>query len=361
MDVKTEVAGLLTGLYSDKVIDEVSAAAAHYATERLENPKYADVPSDLHGVTDAKRMSSTIVHADDIDCDVLKHLGILKEAELKGPLNHMVARMFTVPRMLKGYIQNLPSEQEKSIYTDPQLLQYEISRLKGLYETYFTQASDMLEGKDELLKRFKQLGEFGEMVCDEIENVYPATNSTEAYELFGIFHLFPNNEQVGLTSTSPGVILPTEADPLKYKDSVDMLKKNLLRPTYFEMLSNSVVLDAGRSRRYFASREGTRKNLLAYPQLIDAAKEILSRYLELGKGVFEIRTGQPFDDMKKVTLVGKKGVVYSIRDPGQKEKIAHNLTVIDEKEGLRWKEMFDKQWDTGDPIDSVDVIDRLIA
>jgi hypothetical protein len=363
LDLKARVPNLLYNLYSDEVIDQLTTAAAHYAKQKAENPVYVDVPSSLHGATRARQMSDVVVGAPSrFKSEILSHLGVLKsDGTLKGPLNHMLARMFTIPRMLQGYIGNWPTDDEKAIYTDPPLLQMDRDQVGRIYDDYFARAADMLGCQNMLAMKFKLLGEIGEDVC-EVESVYPATNSTEAYELFGIWHLFKSNEEVDLTSTSPGVILPTEADPLRYKDSVTILKKNLLRPTYFEMLRLAVnnILGEGRNRRYFASREGTKKNLLAYPELIGVSKEILSQYLDMGKGVFEIRIGDPLPEMKLATLVGDKGVVYSIRDKEQKGKIAHNLTVIDINEARGWRDVFNRQWATGEPM-TVDMIDKLVA
>lgn len=365
MDIKAYVCDLLDGLYSDKVIDEVSKAVSHYAKEMIENPNYSDVPESLHPFTDARKMSQTDLEVGgNFDSAILKDLGILKGGKLKGPVNHMLARMLTIPRMIEGYIENIPIGEEKSEYTDPRLLQYGASVLMRVYKEHFAHAAEALRNEDFLLGKLKLLGELGENVCDNVENAYPANNSTEAYELFGIFHLFPGNKEVNLTSTSPGVILPTEADPLKYKNALNAIKKNpnLLRPTYFEMLSKSIdqKIGDGRARRYFASREGTKKNLLLYHELIDASKEILQGYLDLGKGVFDISLGQPMDEMKHATLVGEKGVVYSVRDPEDK-KIMHNLTVINDADAKRWLERFNEQWKTGEPIDDISAIDRLIS
>lgn len=193
-----------------------------------------------------------------------------------------------------------------------------------------------------------------------MEGVYPAIGSTQAYELFGIFHLFPSNYLVDLTATTPGVVLPTEANPLQFKDSVVELKKNLLRPTCFEMLRKSIDLGEGRSRRYSAGREGTTKNLRDYPQLLPFAKEILQGYIDLGES-FGIRLGEQDRRMKLATLVGDIGVVFSVRDSEQKEKIAHNVTVIDPEEARRYREIFDEQWEEGKPLDNAYALDELMT
>jgi hypothetical protein len=172
----------------------------------------------------------------------------------------------------------------------------------------------------------------------------------------------PDNMQVDLTATSPGVILPTEADPFKYKDTVNILKKNLMRFTYFEMLKRCVSspFAEGRVRRYFAGKEGTANNINKYPQFADAAKKILAQYLALGDDVFQIRLGDILYGMNFATLVGDLGVVYSIRDEKQK-KIAHNLTVYDPDEGKLWRTAFDAQWSEAEPLNSVNIIDRLMG
>lgn len=364
IDVKPQVIGIFEDLYAAQVVDELATAAAHYL-DRVSNyghmTKYR-VPSSLHDYTSAREMSNTVVDApEDFDSDILRNLGVLSDGELKGAFNHIIARMITIPRMLPGYVDNWPTAEEKALYTDPPLLQMERDDVVRIHDQYFAQAAEKLAEEGALAHKFRSLGELAEKVC-EIESVYPGTSSTEAYEDFGIFHLFPNNKRVDLTSTSPGVILPTEADPLAYKDSVAILKKNLMRPTYFDMLRLSVDSHLGmnRKRRYFASREGTRKNLLAYPDLIGAAKEILERYLALGKGIFEIRIGEPLPEMRHATLIGDLGVVYSVRDKNQKGKIAHNLTVMDQKEAGEWRELFNEQWATGEPM-SIEMIDKLVA
>jgi hypothetical protein len=204
-----------------------------------------------------------------------------------------------------------------------------------------------------------KLGELGQKAAEsENEKAYPAYGSTEAYELFGIFHMFPDNRQVDVTATSPGVILPTEADPLRFKDSVPGLRKNLLRPPYFTMLTESIATGGGRRRRYSASRAGTAKALREYPHLAGAAKELLSRYLELGDA-FEIRLGEQDPRMAFATLIGDMGVVYSVRDPAEKDKIAHNVTVMDAAEAGKHRQIFEEQWAKGVPIKSTDVIDDL--
>jgi len=358
-----EVSELVSGLYSDQIVDELQKIADHYRDIKRSKPSYLDVPSSLHNVTGARKMSNPIVAVpEDIRSPIFKHLGITGEECLHGPLNHILARMITIPMMLEGYVNNYPAEEELKIYTDPPLLQMPQDEVKRIFEKYFARASEKLKDEKEFVKAFKVLGEIGQQVAEETENVYPANGSTQAYELFGIFHLFPDNRQVDLTATSPGVILPTEADPLRFKDSVVALKKNLLRPTYFQMLRFSIRPELGdnRRRRYSASREGTARNLQAYPQLAESAKDILATYLALG-GRFEIRVGDQIPEMKLATLIGDIGIVYSVRDKEQKSKIAHNVTVINPEEAAKWRNVFDEQWKNGKPIDNRAVVDELLA
>jgi hypothetical protein len=227
---------LLDGLYRPEIIEKVAGLAGAYIDfkEREENTGHVvELPPQLADVNAVKYMSDPDVkyinkrfaHA------LLEELGIYDGEVIKGPLNHIIARMITIPRMLDAYIGNYPgTDEEKSIYTDPRLLQLSRDELKRIYEEHYALADEMLQNPEELIRRFGLLGALGQMIA-EIELVYPAVGSTQAYELFGIFHLFPDNKMVDLTSTSPGIILPTEADPLRFKDTVEILTKNLLRPT----------------------------------------------------------------------------------------------------------------------------------
>ncbi len=278
-----KVSELLSGLYPDKIIDEMGKIVGDYLSKLQKNPRYKPVPSSLHEVTEAREMFDPVIEISWEPDEFFELMGIYdgKSRTVKGPLNHILTRMFTIARMLEGYIENYPNEEEKKIYTDPPLLQRESEELKRIHEKYFANATEKLKNKNELMKRFELLGKVGESIAN-IETVYPGQSSTEAYENFGIFHLFPSNKEVDITSTSPGVIIPTEADPLRYKDSVLILKKNLLRPTYFEMLRLSVDLGKDRVRKYSANREGTAKNLIKYISMLNEAKKILSGYLQLG-------------------------------------------------------------------------------
>lgn len=362
-ELSIAVGDMLDGLYSDEVVDYVSTLADLYSDRKLSGLDRLPIPDSLKDVTESRKMSKPMVYIPDgcFDNPVLRHLGIVEGEKINGPLNHIITRMLTIPKMLPGYIDNYPTNpDELKTYTDPPLLQLPPDELKRISDDYFAQAHHALSEEPELLERFKLLGVIGEYVAKEVENVYPAVGSTQAYDLFGIFHLFPSNKKVDITSTSPGVILPTEADPLRFKDSVVLLKKNLLRPEYFSMLRKSIDIDDGRSRRYSANREGTANNLKAYPHLSDAAKEILSEYLKI-RDRFEIRLGEQDPRMKLATLVGDIGIVYSIRDKEQKSKIAHNLTVYSPEEAKKYREIFDEQWERGEPITNTSIIDELIS
>ena len=362
--LREKVTDLLDGLYSAGIVEDISELAQFYRDRKVLDSGTMPVPESLHAVTDARGMSDPMVPVDDkrrFDKPYLVGLGIVTDdGVIRGPLNAILSRMLTIPRMIRGYVENYPTCDERVIYTDPPMLQWEHRDLARIADTHFGQASDALEQEVELVERFKLLGEIGEEIAQEVERVYPSRGSTQAYETFGIFHLFPSNLQVDLTSTSPGVILPTEADPLRFKNAVTLLTKNLLRPTYFEMLRYSVDIAEGRIRRYSANRKGTAKNLRAYPQLSDAAKDILAEYLAI-RNRFEIRLGEQDPRMKLATLVGDIGVVYSVRDPEQKSKIAHNLTVWNPEEAGRWRAVFEEQWAKGEPITSTDIIDILMA
>jgi hypothetical protein len=353
---------VVLGLYSDEIVDDLLSVTSQYM--KGQEKSYAlNIPSSLHGATSAREMTNPVVIAPQKPVnDFFREMGICDGKIIKGPLNRILARMITIPMMISGYMNNYPSPQEREIYTDPPLLQRSPDELKRLYDTFFAAASEKLEGKTEMLKRFASLGIFGDF-ASVMEKVYPSRTSTEAYELFGIFHLFPSNQVVDITATSPGVILPTEADPLRFKDSVLELRKNLLRPTYFEMLKNSVNLNVRggrrRARRYSASRSGTAESLAEYPQLVEAAKGILQGYLGM-ENRFQIRLGKQDPRMKLATLIGDAGVVYSVRDKDEK-KITHNVTVIDAVEAARQREIFDEQWARGEPIIDAGVIDRLVA
>ncbi len=356
-----KVTELFSGLYSDSIVEEAGRLSQYYMEKQDVYPLRMPVPDSMHDVTDHRDMIDSCVEApkDKLKTGFFKMIGAEDGKKIIGPFNHILARMFTIPRMIDGYIENYPTDTEElAIYTDPNLLQYSPDELKELRDIYFAQASDILKDPAELIERFRLLGEIGEDAA-QIESAYPAVGSTQAYELFGIFHLFPSNKTVDVTSTSPGVILPTEADPLKYKDSVDILKKNLLRPTYFEMLRHAIDLDPERKRRYSANRKGTAKNLQAYPQLLEAAKDILRGYIDLGKS-FEIRLGEQDPRMRKATLVGDIGVVYSVRDKEQKSKIAHNVTIIDPKEADRHRKTFEEQYNSGETIKDVKILDGLM-
>ncbi len=362
-DVRPQIVSLLDGLYSAEVIDDVACIGAHYLSGRQAQPTYVDMPKDLHGFTQVRKMSDTKVPAPiDYESQALTDLGILtQDGQIKGAFNHIITRMITMPLILGGYVKNWPTEVEQEIFTDPPLLQRDRSYVTKAHDRYFAQAADKLASTEELAKRFAMLGELGEFAMN-IEPVYPAKGSTEAYENFGIWHLLPGNKQVDLTATSPGVILPTEAKPLEYKDTVTLLKKNLMRSAYFDMLRLCVssAFGDGRMRRYFADKKGTIDNLKKYPQFVEEAKNILAEYLKLGPGVFPIRIGDNIPEMKYATLVGDKGVVYSIRDKDQKNKIAHNLTVFDSNEGTRWRDAFRAQWEDAIPLDDVGIIDELM-
>jgi hypothetical protein len=241
------------------------------------------------------------------------------------------------------------------------LLQYDVERLKKVYSEFFSDANDILLAQEENLdEKFKILGELVELSCNGVEPVYGSKGSTQAYETFGPWHLIPSNPEVDLTATSPGVVLATEADPIKYAGD----DKNLIRSTYFDMLRSSIkqTIGSGRRRLYFASEPGTRAKLQQYqetdPKLIEASKEILQKNLELGKDVFQIRIGTPNDSMRFATLVGDMGVVYYVRD-GIQKKIAHNVTVWDQNEGGQWREQFMDQWNRATPLDNIDMIDNL--
>lgn len=302
--------------------------------------------------------------AQDSDSTVLGHLDIIKDGKIIGPANHIISRLISIPAMLGDYIESNPTPEEVASYTDPKLLQYTPEQLQEVFKNHFEKASEALSDRNELDRRFALLGELGELLINEdVETVYPAMGSTQAYENFGIFHLFPSNKLVNLTSTSPGVILPTEADPMKYKDDIKG-QKNLLRAVYFKMLSHSVDpthFGEGRSKQYFASETGTAKNLQKYPKLLGAAKEILQSYLDLGPETFEIRLGNITKVMSHVTLIGDIGIVYSVRDSEDK-KINHNITVIDPKPAMqRRDEFYRTQWEIGKLAREAGIVDELAA
>ena len=357
--IKEGVGELLDGLYSDGIVETASGAAKGYTMVQKYQPAFTEMPHSL-----AEATGRTKIYGPDVEYGVYGDFFELmdfteKHGYMKGPLNHITTRMITIPMMIKDYIGNYPTKEEIKIYEDPPLLQLSPDKLKEFYEDYLATAAEKLEDKEELVKRFDMLGRLGEKIAYEIEDSYPAKGSTQAYELFGIFHLFPSNSEVDVTSTSPGVVLPTEADPLRFKDSVPLLSKNLLRPTYFEMLKRSIELGPERTRRYFASRKGTAKNLKDYATLLPFAKEILQGYINLGKS-FEIRIGEQDPRMELATLVGDVGVVFSVRDKEQKEKIAHNVTVMNPDLARKYRNVFDEQWEKGIPLDKTDMLDEIV-
>lgn len=365
MQIGYRVTDLFSGLYADSAVEDLAGLAQHYLDTKDYEMHRGDgiepVPGSLRGITGHRSMSNGVIPKGDFRPrgELFRMLGVEGEETINGPLNHILARMITIPRMIDGYNANYPTDPgERAIYTDPPMLQLEQRELMKIRYDHFAMAAEILRNPAELVRRFHLLGDIGEDVA-RVESAYPARGSTQAYENFGIFHLFPSNRQVDITATSPGVILPTEADPLRFKDSVVSLKKNLLRPTYFEMLRHSIDLGPDRIRRYSAGSEGTAKDLRQYPQLLEAAKKILSDYLELGEA-FEIRLGEQAPAMKLATLIGDTGVVYSVRDPEQKNKIAHNVTVFDPEEAALHRKFFEEQWARGDPIRETSVLDKLM-
>lgn len=352
---------LLDGLYRPEIIEKVAGLTSAYIGFKGENTDHVKpLPLSLTGINAVKFMSNPNVkyinkkfaHA------LLGELDIYDGEVIKGPLNHIIARMITIPRMLGGYIGNYPTDDEKSIYTDPRMLQLSRDELKGIYEEHYALADEMLQNPEELIRRFDMLGALGQMIA-EIEFAYPAVGSTQAYELFGIFHLFPDNKEVDVTATTPGIVLPTEADPLRFKDTVEILTKNLLRPTYFEMLGKSIALGEDRVRRYSANTKGTAKNLQEYKHLLDAAKGILQGYIKLGER-FQIAIGEQDPRMELATLVGDTGIVFSVRDKKQKSKIAHNVTVMDPELAKTYREIFNEQFERGELITDTAILDELM-
>lgn len=340
------------------------------ATEKIVEAYIGDlnyksgVPDSLHQYTTARKMSECTAPwpselRDRKIKEFFQEMGIYNELSnrIEGPLNHILGRMFIVPRIIDDYIENFPDDEQRSIYSDPPLFMMNENNVAGFRDDFLVSASEYLSDEDGLIEMMNMLGELGQEAALE-EKVYPGRSSTQAYENFGIFHLFPGNHEVDIISTSPGVILPTEADPLKYMNSSEITQKNLLRKVYFEMLGNSIHLGDDRKRKYSANEEGTAKNLLKHPALKGAAKEILGKYLEIGDR-FEIRLGEQAPEMKHATLIGDKGVVYSVRDPDEK-KIVHNLTVMGETEAENHREIFNNMFESSRRIESVDIIEHLM-
>jgi hypothetical protein len=291
----------------------------------------------------------------DLSYPVLSHLGIVKDGNLMGPFAGIAAKFIMTPMMLGPFVDNLPSD--RSPYTNPPLLQAHPNELRKLVKDVFGMAIEFLADEERLRSKLLEFGALCNAVAVELESVFAASDSTDAYLTFGIHHLFPDNHFVWITSTSPGIVLPLEADPVKYRlPGQDVKFGNPMRPAYFDMLRLSARPDY--RRRYFASLEGTRNGLRQHPELKDAAKGILRKYLALGD-LFEIRIGQPEPAMAQVTFVSSTGCVYSVRDPNEK-KIAHNLTAVNTEDRDRWMATFEKQWDAAVPFTEA-VVDELLA
>lgn len=83
---------------------------------------YIPIPENLGGATQTIEMSYPNVPFTGDNDEFFKLMDIAGDGVIKGPLNHIMARMLTIPRMIDGYIQNYPKGDEIRIYDDPPIL-----------------------------------------------------------------------------------------------------------------------------------------------------------------------------------------------------------------------------------------------
>lgn len=172
-------------------------------------------------------------------------------------------------------------------------------------------------------------------------------------------------EEVRITSTTPGVILASEYNPIAFPfPTLRKPRKSGYRKEYFESL-----LEASRDNsvrvRYFFDKKNAAIVLKQYREqncerYIEEGRKILGRFLKETNSNFKIRCGEITSTFRKVTIIGDEYIVKSERDEDT-QKIRHGTLEKNKDEADRLRIEFDQQlWVNGEEVKGVSFIDRLI-
>ncbi len=359
----SDVAETFSELYRGGEFSErIGEIAALYASHLQRRMYAAALPTELEPFTSVRSISEGIAPAvTDRPLMLERQLGIVHPAEpvIRGPLVGILFRYAMLPMYLGRFAEAREhmSPEERAKYNDPPILQNDEALNALLEEWVFKDAAGRMSEPEAFSRVFRRVGELADHARREFEEHYATRSSTQAYEAFGAAHLFPETRANRVTATSPGAILPAEADPLAYVGRVVDLETNLGRAAYFRLMRLGAET-AGR-RRYLASIDGTRKDLRRYPELAEDAKRLLQGWLDLGTDRFELRIGTPDPALRNVTFVTDWGLVLSVR--GEEKKIARNVTVTDHEAAKGYKKRFDASFAQARPVTDVSVVDDLIA
>lgn len=381
--IANDVKELMTELYQEEIADQYATATNAYLSA-LRNKDYeynniSDVLNDsvdfqkqLKGELNTEKVSvsniasSDLVHIDHKFFDDMGYMENFEKGEdlrWVGPLNANLARAVMIPLVLEQYIEAYPSDEEFEEIgeaLDPKLFEYSPAVLNKVKDYGHYRSTRALENPEDRKDILEKLGELGDEIA-KIEKSYAANNSTQSYESFGMFHLLPSDNEVCVTATTPGVILPSERNPNLFPDHDEVLQQNRVRPAYFDLLA-SRAQDLGMDVIYFADEEGTVGKFRDFDQdYFEKAKENLSEFLELDN--FELYIGDKNPKMKIATLVEEgKGVAYSVRG-GDEDKIIDNLTHVHTsgalKEAEKFREIFQDQIDNASKVKNSDELDDL--
>lgn len=200
------------------------------------------------------------------------------------------------------------------------------------------------------------------------KNYYEAFTPAEFYERAKKVH--KQSKEVRITSMTPGLILPSEYDPISYPHRDE--KGYPERKEYFQVLKEQA--EKGLKVKYFFDEEETKNKLKEYIkngeyEYLNEGKKILKEFLKTGN--VEVRYGKVLDKYKKYVIIGhvedKKTkelipelIIISERDK-EKKKIRRGEFIRDKKEAKQLSDEFDEnQWNKGKEVKDESVIDKLL-
>jgi hypothetical protein len=179
--------------------------------------------------------------------------------------------------------------------------------------------------------------------------------------------IIKESKEVRITSTTPGIILASEYNPVMFPFPVSSKpRKSGYRKEYFDSLLKASQV-GGVKVRYFFDKENVVSILKQYSEqncktYIEKGKEILERFLKETNSNFKIRCGKiPIgSEFRKVTIICNEYIVKSERDKDT-QKIRHGTVEKNKDEAFRLCKEFDQQlWVNGEEVTDVSFINRLL-
>jgi len=306
-----------------------------------------DAPKSLQGRTEKTQCRDQKIPVSGKFSDVFFKLGILGEKDggtvANAPVVGMAARMLFLPSVVSIFFES--GKAAGASFSDPPVLKMSASEAAGIMRAGndIRVKTNGLEYNGGVIRLFADFAK----IMAPFESPFCGFTSTDAYVHFTHFQLA--NREVRITSTTPGAILPSENNPVKWK--VDGKEGDIARIAYFGVLQDAPEATKG-NRSYFADVHNTRRALAAQDRgLLLESANLVTHYEKRG---VRIRVGEVAEELRHATLVSSQGVVYSVRDTGDKRAV-HNYTVYSKEEAGRYSGVFAGQWSGGKPFGRNDV------